>query len=91
MCFKFKFHYITGEFKHHSLRCTSEGDCFVFIFNATHLFIYLFIQVLKSIDDLLFSLLILKGLSNSSGQIWRCLPTQLYAIEITLPSDHVSD
>ena len=37
-------------------------------------------------DTILFSLLILGGLCDSKGRVWRCHPNQLYAIEITLPS-----
>jgi len=45
----------------------------------------LFLQILKDVDTLLFSLLILRGLIDSQGRVWRCHPNQLYAIEITLP------
>lgn len=36
-------------------------------------------------DTILFSLLILRGLCDSKGWMWRCHPNQLYAIESTLP------
>ena len=34
-------------------------------------------------DALLFSMLILKGLNDSSGNVWRCFPQQLYLVEAT--------
>lgn len=37
-------------------------------------------------DTILFSLLVLRGLSDSRGRVWRCHPNQLYAIEVTLPN-----
>ena len=37
-------------------------------------------------DTILFSLLILGGLIDSQGKVWRCHPNQLYAIEVTLPN-----
>lgn len=46
-------------------------------------------QVLKTIDNILFSLLILGGLSNSKGEVWRCHSSQLYALEITVPDNEV--
>ena len=42
-------------------------------------------QVLRSIDDIIFSLLILGGLTDSKGNVWRCHPSQLYVVELTLP------
>ena len=36
-------------------------------------------------DTILFSLLILRGLCDSQGRVWRCHPNQLYAVEVTLP------
>lgn len=39
-------------------------------------------------DTILFSLLILRGLFDSQGRVWRCHPSQLYAIEITSPNMH---
>ena len=41
------------------------------------------LQVLSDVDTLLFSLLILKSLTDSKGQIWHCLPLQYYVIEVT--------
>ena len=35
---------------------------------------------------MLFSLLILRGLSDNQGRVWRCHPNQLYAFEVTLPN-----
>ena len=34
---------------------------------------------------ILFSLLVLQGVCDSHGQIWRCHPDQLYVVEATLP------
>ena len=48
------------------------------------------LQVLAKVDTILFSLLILHGLSDSQGHIWRCHPTHLYAVEVTLPENAVS-
>ena len=41
------------------------------------------LQVLSDVDTLLFSLLILKSLTNSKGQTWQCLPVQYYIVEVT--------
>ena len=40
-------------------------------------------------DTILFSLLILCGLTDSQGRVWRCHPGQLYAVELTLPEKQV--
>ncbi len=32
----------------------------------------------------MFSLLILRGISDSQGRIWRCHPDQLYVVEATI-------
>ncbi|XP_072046321.1 E3 ubiquitin-protein ligase rnf213-alpha-like [Amphiura filiformis] len=40
-------------------------------------------MVHKGLDHLLFNLLILKGLSDSHGQVWSCKPQDLYVVEIT--------
>ena len=40
-------------------------------------------QVLDNVDALLFSMLVLKGLVDSSGKVWRCFPQQLYLVEAT--------
>ena len=42
-------------------------------------------QILWKVDTILFCLLVLRGLSDSQGRVWRCYPTQLYTIEVTLP------
>jgi hypothetical protein len=42
-------------------------------------------SVLRKAEDILFSLLVLGGLTNSLGMVWRCIPTQVYAVEITIP------
>ena len=49
----------------------------------TAICIHIFVQVLSDVDTLLFSLLILKSLTDSNGQIWHCLPLQYYVIEVT--------
>ncbi len=36
-------------------------------------------------DSILFSLLILRGLCDSQGRVWRYLQNQIYAVEVTLP------
>jgi hypothetical protein len=41
-------------------------------------------SVLRKAEDILFSLLVLGGLTNSLGMVWRCIPTQVYAVEITV-------
>ncbi len=47
------------------------------------------LQVLHCVDTIIFSLIILRGLTDSHGGIWRCHPSQLYAIEVTLPNVQV--
>ena len=44
---------------------------------------FFFTQVLEDVDTLLFSILILKGLNDSNGKVWRCFPQQLYLVEAT--------
>ena len=39
--------------------------------------------MLSDVDTLLFSLLILKSLTDCKGQIWHCLPLQYFVIEVT--------
>ena len=41
-------------------------------------------QILSQVDTILFSLLILHGLTDSQGCVWRRHTSQLYAIEVTL-------
>ena len=41
-------------------------------------------QVLSEVDTILFSLLVLCGLTDSQGCVWRCHMSQLYIIEVTL-------
>ena len=48
-------------------------------------FLLISLQTLWKVDTILFCLLILRGLSDSQGRVWRRHPTQLYAIEVTLP------
>ena len=47
------------------------------------------LQVLREVDAILFSLLILSGLTDSKGRVWRCHPSQMYAVEVTLPEIQV--
>jgi hypothetical protein len=42
-------------------------------------------SVLSQSDTILFSLLIQGGLCDSQGRVWRNHPSQLYAIEVTIP------
>ena len=46
-------------------------------------------QVLHQVDSLLFSLLVLKGLTDSHGHIWRCLSHDIYVVEVTFPVHEV--
>ena len=41
-------------------------------------------QILSEVDTILFSLLILHGLTDSQGCVWRRHMSQLYTIEVTL-------
>ena len=36
-------------------------------------------------DTILFSLLVLKSITNSHGQLWRCHKTNILAVEVTIP------
>ena len=47
------------------------------------------LQILSEVDTILFSLLILGGLTDSQGHVWRCHSGQLYAVELTLPENQV--
>lgn len=47
---------------------------------------FVYFQVLWQVDTVLFSLLILRGLCDSQGRVWRCHPNQFYAVEVTLPN-----
>ena len=51
---------------------------------------YLHSKILHSVDIILFSLLILRGLRDSQGNMWRCLTSQLYAVEVTKYGNQVS-
>lgn len=48
-------------------------------------------QILVEMDCILFSLLILKGLSDSKGHVWRCHPSHLYLVEVTVPENVVCE
>ena len=41
-------------------------------------------KVLPQVDTLLFKLLVLGGISDKIGRVWRCHHSQLYLVEITL-------
>jgi len=45
--------------------------------------------VFNDVASILFCLLILRGISDSQGRVWRCHPSQLYAVEITFPQQQV--
>ena len=47
-------------------------------------------QILAEVDTILFCLMILRGLSDSRGNVWRCHPCQLYVAEVTIPDSVVS-
>ena len=47
-------------------------------------------QVLWKVDTILFSLIVLRGLCDNQGRVWRCYPHQLYAVEVTLPNRDVA-
>lgn len=49
-------------------------------------YVFFFIQILWEVDTILFSLLILRGLCDSQGRVWRCHPNQFYAVEVTVPN-----
>ena len=38
---------------------------------------------MDKVDALLFSMLVLKGFNDGSGNVWRCFPNQLYLVEAT--------
>ena len=42
-------------------------------------------QVLWQVDSILFCLLVLQGVCDSQGNVWRCHPAHLYMIESTIP------
>ena len=43
------------------------------------------VQVLWQVDSILFCLLVLQGVCDSQGNVWRCHPAHLYMIESTIP------
>jgi len=47
------------------------------------------LQILSKVETVLFSLVILGGLCDSKGRMWRCHERQMYAIEVT--ADMVTD
>ena len=55
-----------------------------------HNYNYYLMQVLAEVDCILFSLLILRGLSDSRGLVWRSHASHLYMVEVTLPEGTVS-
>ena len=42
-------------------------------------------QIVNDIGTILFSMMILRGLQDSEGNIWRCRLKNLYLIEVTVP------
>eukprot|EP00731_Ephydatia_muelleri_P024235 Em0016g506a len=60
-------------------------------FNSTIVHFDVSPKVLRQVDTLLFSLLVLRGLYDSHGSVWRCHPSQLCAVEITVPLHQTSD
>ena len=52
-------------------------------------YLCIFPQVLHDVDTILFCLLMLRSLSDSQGRVWRCHPSQLYTVEVTLPEQQV--
>ena len=81
--------------------CMQESACTIFhldiaptvcsqIWMLMHAITYVCcLQILSEMDTILFSLLILRGLADSQGRVWRCHPNQLYAVEVTLPEKAV--
>ena len=43
------------------------------------------VQVLWQVNTILFCLLVLQGLCDNHGNVWRCHPAHLYMIESTIP------
>ena len=56
---------------------------FIYVGVFTH--IYVCVQVLWQVDSILFCLLVLQGVCDSQGNVWRCHPAHLYMIESTIP------
>ena len=54
------------------------------IFSQKNILHYVF-QVLWQVDSILFSLFVLQTLCDRQGRMWRCHPTHMYAIEVTVP------
>ena len=48
--------------------------------------IFALLQVNSQVSAILFNLLVLRGISDSHGNVWRCHPNQLYVVEITIPN-----
>ena len=61
------------------------------IYSYNIIFMTITSKVLSKVDTILFSLLILRGLSDSKGCVWRCHPSQLYAIEVTVTVSEMKD
>lgn len=57
--------------------------CRVF-FKVSEFHVVITTKVLAQVDTLLFKLLVLRGLSDSIGRVWRCYQSQIYLVEITL-------
>jgi len=41
-------------------------------------------------DTVLFSLVVLRSIKDSNGNVWRKLPTQLYMLEVTVGQEKLS-
>ena len=46
-------------------------------------------QVVNDIGSILFSMMVLRGVQDSEGNIWRCKLKNLYLIEVTVPETGV--
>ena len=46
-------------------------------------------QVVNDIGSILFSMMVLRGVQDSEGNIWRCKLKNLYLIEVTVPDTGV--
>ena len=47
-------------------------------------------QILHKVDTILFSVLILRGLIDSHGHVWRCHPAEMYIVEATVQAEKVN-
>ena len=42
--------------------------------------------MISQVSTIIFNLLVLGGIRNSQGKVWRCHPDQLYVVEVSLPN-----